>query len=118
LNGSKSDPKPERNLRRESAVAWSRLLALVAEVYGSDRTWLHIRNQSTDDPALYRCAEPLGFKAIAERDRFTSASLEVQFRSRYERASTAGQDFGLISADPNHGEPSISGTESPLAAGG
>jgi hypothetical protein len=50
-------------------------------------SWGWISEHITDRIA-YQAAEKVGFRLIADRDRYTSADLEARFREAYERAAS------------------------------
>lgn len=87
-NGSGRRPRAERDASKK---AWSDLLPLIDTVRDSTAprlTWQHVIENGQDRVAV-RAAEAVGFRAIADRDRFTTTDLEGRFRDAYERAKAA-----------------------------
>jgi uncharacterized protein YdaU (DUF1376 family) len=52
-------------------------------------TWADIKS---DDPIALRAADSVGFRTIADRDKFTTSDLQDRFRDAYERHGGNGAD--------------------------
>ena len=79
-NGEKN-PRAERDA---SLTAWRTVVPAIDQVKGTERTWADVAQQCVDADA-YRAAEQVGFKRIAERDRYTEKALQGEFREVYAR---------------------------------
>lgn len=73
-----------RVVRDASLSAWRALLPQIDQVPGTNRTWAYVGEHCRDRTA-YQAAEEVGFKRIAERDRYTEKALQTEFREVYER---------------------------------
>lgn len=86
-NGDGRRPREERD---RSLGAWRSItpeidrIAATGNLPAEQRlTWLDIQS---DDQAAIKAAETVGFRAIADRDKFTTSDLQTRFREAYERA--------------------------------
>ena len=80
-----------RGKRDASLNAWRELLPHVDHVRGTGLTWAYVGQQVGDHDA-YLAAEQIGFKRIAERDRYTEKALQSEFRDAYERLQRTHQE--------------------------
>lgn len=90
VNGTGKRPRADRD---QSLAAWRAICGLIDHVNDSalqatPLTWQHVIDHAGDRYAS-EAAEAVGFRAIADRDRFTTASIEQRFRLHYEREAKA-----------------------------
>jgi hypothetical protein len=85
-NGGRK-PRQERD---KSLGAWRSVTALIDEVAArtdGSLTWRYVMETCSDSAAV-QAAESVGFRLIADRDRFTTTDLQGRFREAYERTAT------------------------------
>lgn len=77
-----------RAIRNRSLEGWRDITALIDEVAKSPSnaplTWQYVIEQCSDRIAV-RAAEKVGFRQIADRDKFTTSDLQARFREAYEQ---------------------------------
>lgn len=88
VNGSRRRPREERDA---SLDAWREITPVIDDIAHTAelppeqrRTWADIGKHCTDVAAV-KAAEQIGFRLIADRDKFTTSDLQTRFREAYER---------------------------------
>lgn len=87
-NGGGRKPREERDASlngwREIAPVLDDIASTASLPPDQRRTWADVGKHCTD-PIAVRAAEQVGFRAIADRDKFTTTELQTRFREAYER---------------------------------
>jgi uncharacterized protein YdaU (DUF1376 family) len=84
-----TNPRAVRNrsleLWRETTAAIDQVASTAALPQGQRLTWAYVAEQIHDPAALSAIEKAGGFRAIADRDRFTQSDYESRFREAYEQ---------------------------------
>ena len=84
-----TNPRAVRNrsleLWREATAAIDQVASTAALPQGQRLTWAYVAEHIHDQAALKAIERAGGFRAIADRDRFTQGDYEARFREAYEQ---------------------------------
>jgi hypothetical protein len=93
--GLRKSSRPERLASME---AWRRITVLIDHVaQTSTLTWAYVQEYCTDQDA-FAAANSVGFRQIADRDRYTETQLRDKFRDEYERGENGEENRAGTSA--------------------